>query len=287
LPLLLAFDTAARQGTFAAAAVELSVTPSAVSHRIRALERLIGETLFVRGGKRLQLTVSGASYLLQVRDALTQLARLSRPRLGDRRRERLRVVAPPTFARELLVPRLPRFMALYPDVALHVSLGVPFSEVKTGQTDVEVRFGDGRGAQAGKRLFAETVFPVASPASARQLAPRGMPPVARIAQATLLRSPRESWRGWFAAAGMEVSEPESGPSFHDLGLVLAAAAADLGIALARSVLARSWLAAGSLQRLSSVEVASPNAYYVHAEAPERPLARAFVDWLCSEAWESA
>lgn len=284
LHLLLAFEACARHASFARAAAELNVTPSAVSHRIHDLEQNLGEALFVRRGRSVELTIAGARYLDDVRDALDRLSRLARPKLGDRRRERLRIVSTPTFARQLLAPRLPAFQAAHPAIDLELSLSIPFSEVKGADADVEIRLSDGRhGGAIVRKLFDETVFPVASAAFARGLAPRGTPAPAEIARSTLLRNPRDSWRAWFAVAGLDVAEPKTGPLFNDLGLLVEAAAQGQGVALARSVLARAWLDSRAVVRLSPIEAPSTLAYHVLA-APadaERPAVKAFVDWIGS------
>lgn len=282
LHLLLAFEACARHASFARAAAELNVTPSAVSHRIRDLEDNVGEALFVRRGRKVELTIAGGRYLDDVREALDRLSRLARPKLGDRARERVRIVSTPTFARQLLAPRIAAFCAAHPAVDTELSLSIPFSEVKAGDGDVEIRLCDPTSVGSGAtKLFDETVFPVASAAYARKLAPRGSVAVEDIATADLLRNPRESWRMWFAAAGLDVAEPKTGPLFNDLGLLVEAAAQGQGVALARSVLARAWLESRAVVRLSPIEAPSTLAYHV-VVAPadaKRPAVRAFVDWL--------
>jgi DNA-binding transcriptional LysR family regulator len=281
LHLLLAFEACARHASFARAAAELNVTPSAVSHRIRALEENVGEALFVRRARRVELTIAGSRYLDDVREALDRLARLARPKLGDRARERLRIVSTPTFARQLLMPRLGAFCEAHPGIDTELSLSIPFSEVKAGAGDVEIRLCDGASAAGAVKLFDETVFPVASVAYARRLAPRAALAVEDIARAVLLRNPRDAWRTWFSAAGLEIAEPRTGPLFNDLGLLVEAAAQGQGVALARSVLARAWLESRAVIRLSSIEAASPLAYHlvVAAADAKRPAVRAFVEWL--------
>ena len=143
LHLLIAFEAGARHASFARAAEELSVTPSAVSHRIKNLEALWGEDLFVRTGTTLRLTAAGTRYLRSVQDALKSLHELARPEFS-KQRARLRVAIPPTFGRQHLVPRLPEFQALYPHIDLELHLAIPFLDVKAEDTDVEIRYGTGR-----------------------------------------------------------------------------------------------------------------------------------------------
>ena len=94
LHLLIAFESAARLGSFARAAEELSVTPSAVSHRIKNLEELWGEDLFVRSNAALRLTAAGTRYQRNVQDALKSLNELARPeynKLRTRLRDRFKL----------------------------------------------------------------------------------------------------------------------------------------------------------------------------------------------------
>lgn len=282
---LTAFEAVARHRSFAQAAAELHITPSAVSHRIKDLEKELGEALFIRRSRRIDLTIVGERYLADVRAALEPLARLARPRLGERKAEKLRVVAPPTFARQLLLPAFARYCAAHPHIEPELSLSIPFSEVKASDADVEIRFGDGKyGELKTIKLFDETVFPVASPAYAQQLRQRGKISARQIAGTVLLRNPRESWRAWFKAAGLDMAEPVSGPLFNDLGLLIEAAAQGQGVALARSRLSQAWLATNAVVRLSTIEVKSPNAYYIVTTAKDarRDSIRGFVDWLAKE-----
>ena len=104
LTALRAFEAAARNMSFQAAAAELDVTPTAMSHQIRALEAELGVTLFARDGKRVRLTEVGARYAMQVRDALMALADATRQiRAGDRER-RLVVTMLSSFAARWVTP---------------------------------------------------------------------------------------------------------------------------------------------------------------------------------------
>lgn len=102
---LTAFEAAARLSGFTQAAEELCITPSAVSHRIRQLETFIGEPLFERTGTGVRLNRSGRQYQQVVGEALGQLTRLTTRQATEQ--AHLRVGAPPTFARNLLIPALP------------------------------------------------------------------------------------------------------------------------------------------------------------------------------------
>ncbi|WP_298831623.1 LysR substrate-binding domain-containing protein [uncultured Piscinibacter sp.] len=280
---LRAFEAAARLGSFERAAEELHVTASAVGKRIAALEDLLGTPLFSRGPKALALTATGKEYLAQVGAALGLLAAVPLHRRTAQRIERLRISAPPTFARQILVPALERFTAVHPHVELEVVLSIPYLDAAATEADVEVRHGD-PAAHSGMPLLDERVLPLASPALLQRLPPLAEPRDLR--QAPLLRTPLEPWAPWFASAGLAWDEPAQGTKLVDLGLTLEAAVSGQGIALARPSLARHWLAGGALVPVSSVSAPPAFRYYLLPHAEQGPAAD-FAVWLRGECDEAA
>lgn len=274
---LAAFEAAARRGGFAQAAEELCVTPSAISHRIRQLESLLGMMLFERIPGGVRLTTAGRLYLENVREAFDRLATAGRA--SDGRRERLRVSVPPTFARQLLMARLPEYLRLYPEVELEVHLSIPLQDVTAEAADVEVRWGGGDypGCVVA-RLFDDEVVPLAAPgyASLHQLHHP-----ADLANAALLRSPLLPWKPWFLAAGLAWTEPERGTVFNDLGMLFEVAASGLGVAIGTTRLSAAWVESGRLRPLFGIAAPTPFTYYVvHAPSQgRRTVVADFVEWL--------
>lgn len=280
---LRAFEAAARLGSFERAADELNVTASAVGKRIAALEDLLGTPLFSRGAKALALTATGKEYLAQVGAALGLLAAVPLHRRTAQRIERLRISAPPTFARQILVPALERFTAARPEVELEVVLSIPYLDAAATDADVEVRHGN-PAAHGGEPLLDDRVVPVAAPALLQRLPPLREP--RDLQQAPLLRTPLEPWAPWFAAAGLDWGEPAQGMKLVDLGLTLEAAVSGQGVALARPSLARHWLASGALQPLFGIDAAPAWRYYLLPHAAHGPAA-AFAAWLRTECEDAA
>lgn len=280
---LRAFEAAARLGSFERAADELNVTASAVGKRIAALEDLLGTPLFTRGAKALALTATGKEYLTQVGAALGLLAAVPLHRRAAQRIERLRISAPPTFARQILVPALERFTASHPEVELEVVLSIPYLDAAATEADVEVRHGN-PAVHGGQALLDEQVVPLAAPALLQRLPALHAP--ADLQHAPLLRTPLEPWAPWFNAAGLDWSEPAQGMKLVDLGLTLEAAVSGQGVALARPSLARHWLASGALQPLFRIGAAPAFRYYLLPHAAHGPAA-AFAAWLRAECAEAA
>lgn len=284
---LRAFEAAARLGSFERAADELHVTASAVGKRIGVLEELVGAPLFTRGARTLVLTEAGRDYLAPARHVLELLRAMPQHRRGAPARERLRVCVPPTFARQVLMPGLAGFTAAQPAVELELLLSLPQLDVAATDADVEVRFGSAGAAAAGQPLLRERVLPLAAPALCAALGPRPEP--AALARLPLLRSPLDPWTPWFRAAGLPWPEPEAGPRLADLGLVLEAAIAGQGVALARPSLARAALASGALRAPWALAAEPEHRYYLLPHAADGPAA-AFAGWLrgaCAEAAHEA
>lgn len=273
---LLAFEAAARLGTFERAADALCITASAVAKRVATVEQLLGSALFVRTGKALQPTATGKEYLAQVAPILAQLAALPLHQRQVQQLQRLRLCAPPTFARQVLVPALDGFTRLHPAVELEVLLSVPYADSPPPpEADLTVRHGvpDGQ----AEVLMHDRLLPLAAPALLDRLGPLRKP--ADLAAAPLLRTPIEPWAPWFSAAGLGWPEPTQGPRLLDLGLTLEAAAAGQGVALARPSLARAWLASGALVPLFALS-AVPSTQYLAQLAPSASAAaQACLRWL--------
>jgi LysR family transcriptional regulator, glycine cleavage system transcriptional activator len=278
---LSAFEAAARHGSFAIAADELCITPSALSHRIRLLEEFVGERLFVRDGRSLALSEFGQRYLEVVRAALLALADFPMPHRNAVAQPRIKITVPPTFARYLLMPRLADFTCRHPDIAVEIFLSVPLYDLSLSESDIEVRFGAGKYPNmVTQKLFDEPAFAVASPHYLERAGPLATP--ADLQRAVLLRSALEPWQPWFEAAGLDWPEPVRGLRLDDLGLLLEAVRHGHGVGLTRRHFARELLDRGDIVQLFDVELATPpHAYYVVYEKPgsERPEVAACIDWL--------
>ena len=278
---LSAFEAAARHGSFALAAEELCITPSALSHRIRLLEEFVGERLFLRDGRNVGLSEFGRRYLDVVRQALRTLTDFPMPRRAASAQQRVKITVPPTFARYLLVPHLASFTRLHPEIAVEIYLSVPLYDLALAESDVDVRFGPGKYPNLQcQKLFSEPTFAVASPDYLRQIGPISAP--ADLANATLIRSALEPWQPWFEAAGLDWPEPSTGVRVDDLGLLLEMVKHGHGVGLTREHFARDMIAAGEVVRLFDIQMASPpHAYYVvyEKQVSERPEVMALLQWM--------
>lgn len=271
---LRALEAAARLGSFERAADELAVTASAIGKRVATVEELLGTPLLMRNAKALALTPAGVEYLERVRPALDLLLALPQHQRAQQRSERLRVVAPPTFARQILVPHLEDFAQDQAGIELEIVLSIPYLDVQTLDADVEVRHGIA--ADASSVLMHDVVLPLAAPSLLARGAALRTP--ADLRAHALLRTPIEPWAPWFRAAGLDWPEPTGGARLVDLGLTLEAAVQGQGIALARPSLARRWIEGGNLVAPFAL-TAEPARQYHLAALSDAPIARDFAAWL--------
>ena len=274
---LLTFEALARLRSVTQAADELHVTPSAVSHRVRQLEQVLGLRLFGRAD--FSLTTEGNEYLSHVREGLAILERVPGQSSAAGKRK-LRVAVTPTFSRSILMPRLRAFIEAYPEIDLTLQVSIPLLDVVAEDADLMVRFGTGRYADVEHVcLMTDEVTPLAAPSYVREHGP--FDTLETLQSAKLIKSPLEPWRTWFLAHGLDAVEPAEGSSFNDIGLLCDAAAQGLGIALVRLKLGQPWIDSGALVRLSPRNVPSPHAHYLcwRTGVMERWECAAFVDWL--------
>lgn len=138
-----AFEASARHLSFATAALELHLSPSAISQRVRVLEKHLGTPLFERRPRSLRLTEAGQAYLPAVRDLFEDLAAATSGLFGDTDRARLTVRVQASYASTWLAPRLPAFHASFPHVALRMVTAIWADALPPSEIDLEIRQGNG------------------------------------------------------------------------------------------------------------------------------------------------
>lgn len=252
LTALRAFEAAARLSSFTRAARELHVTPAAISHQIRGLEKYLGVVLFRRTTRQLQLTEVGWLAAEHFRAGFERLAQgVGQLRAGDGSGS-LTLSVTTAFATRWLVPRLGRFLRRCPGVNLTLRAGTQPVDFDHDDIDVAIRIGRTGGAGAvAVPVFGESVAPLASPAFIRQHGLRRLPDLARVPwlhDDSMRRVARPAgWSEWIAATRVRSLLVRDGLHFDDGHLVLQAAADGRGVALGRLAYALDDLEAGRLR----------------------------------------
>ena len=292
LPLssLRAFEAAARTGSFRAAAEDLHLTPSAVSHAVRGLEETLGVALFARDGRSVRLTSAGETLVRHVERGFGEL-QLGMGSISRRGPQMLRLHCAPSLAAQWLLPRLRRLLADVPGLEVRIAAGTDYTRFLGDDFDADIIYGapapDFYGPPEHHGMVVlplgpEVVTPLCAPALASEITtPRS------LLTKTLIESDnkRIRWPAWFAANGMV--PPESrGPRFDRSFLSISAAADGLGVALESTRLAERELASGRLVRPlqnACEDVVYTGHWLVFPRAKRESRAiRLFVEWLSAE-----
>lgn len=288
LPALQIFEAAARHESFSRAAQELSLTQSAVSRQIAGLEARLGVGLFQRIKKRVVLTSHGRHYAGQIRRTLDRIERDTLELMAQRGvGQILEIAVVPTFASQWLIPRLPQFKSIQPDVTVNLSIRTEPFLFSDSSFDAALYFGDAvwPGTQ-GQLLFREgQVLPVCSPSL---LAEAGPLSPARLAELPLLHlSTRpDAWRDWFVLHGLGHDvRAVRGARYELFSMLASAALAGLGVALIPRIMLGDELSSGRLRVALDQPLTSTSGYYLVApdETAQDPAFVALAQWLVSVA----
>ena len=304
LPVLRAFEAAARHLSFKRAAEELHVTPAAVSQQIKALEDYLGVPLFRRLTRALELTEYAVAMLPKVREGFDCLAAA----IDSTRHQEsgsLTITAPPSFATHWLVPRLPRFAGAHPEIVLRLSSSrdsvdrrgetALFDEAlidpRTDASTIAIRYGTGSyPGYCVDRILSTRYVVVCAPAllagDRRVRGPHDLADQVLIHDETIDDDERPSlWQEWLQTAGVSEIDAGRGPRYSNAVLAVEAALAGQGFTLVPDILVAADIAAGRLVKPFDIALPSPYAYFmVTAEAVARRAAvAAFRRWLLDEA----
>ena len=305
---LRAFESAARHLSFRKAAEELHVTPAAVSHQIKILEDQLGVQLFRRLTRAVELTEAGSSFLPKLSEAFGVMAQAVNKVRAHEKTGALSVNVPPSFAAKWLMPRLHRFVTAYPDIDIRIiasmrlvdtrqqdtSYGYPDEHDRTGDFDIDIRFGSGKYPRYRvDKLFSVSFTPLCSPRLLEGLRPLKKPADLRYHlllhdELPDIREGWPNWALWLKAAGVEDIDASRGPHFNHPILGLEAAVDEMGVALGVKELAAYDLAAGRLVAPFDLVLAIDSAYYlvVSEASADRPKVKVFREWLLKEALDS-
>jgi LysR family transcriptional regulator, glycine cleavage system transcriptional activator len=278
------FRVAARLQNLRATAETLHLTHSAVSQQIKLLEEQLGLQLFDRRGRSLVLNAAGLALQAAVEPALDRLAQgaLAAQAAAGGAAHQVRLTVLPSFAQRWLLPRLARLHEQHPDIALDVHASQQVVDVARDGFHAALRVGAGpwRGLHA-ERLIDSPLIAVAAPQRAARL-PLG--DHGAIAAEPLLGA-TDQWQRFLALCGCALSG-KTVADFNDAGLMLQAAEQDMGIALARELLAADALRSGRLVRVSPqalTDSGSATYWFVHPpELAEWPPLVALRQWLFEE-----
>ena len=290
-----AFEAAARNENFTAAAAELGMTQAAVSYQVKALEERVGAALFVRERGRVRLTPLGARLLPTLSQAFDAMESAFASYEAEDE-SLLTVSTTTTFGNTWLAWRLGGFQMQHADLAVRLTTGNEVVDLRAGDADVAIRAGRGdwEGLES-HRLF-ETVFtPMTSAeclAETEAKLGRRLQP-ADIADQQLINPGDEWWQQWFTDNGVSFDErvlKRPGVRLDNQANEGHAAMAGQGFALLTPLMWAGDVAAGRLTIPFPQLLSSRRWSYWLVFPPERrmvPKIKRFREWLLPEIARSA
>ena len=246
---------------------------------MKALEQQLGLALFVRRPRQISLTPAGRALaksvhtsIKEIEDTITELSRKNDPHI-------LRLTTYQSFAIHWLIPRLPGFSLKHPEIDVRINADDQILDMQTEGIDLAIRVGT---APAGaKILLPETFLPLYAPSVAA-----GKP--IKIADAVqhrlLVHLSAKLWDEWFQLNGLDIQHPEIATGYSHSGLLVQAAIAGGGIALAPPIIAADSVYSGRLQYICGKPLPTGFEYYVETAEKDPPeKVRLFTEWMATEA----
>jgi len=280
------FEAAARHKSFRKAADELNLTASAVSHGIQTLENWLGVELFHRTSRGLRLTQAGEIYAPFVNEALDGLAKATDRLPGRKATGTLSISSAPTFASKILLPRLEKFVAQFPDIRVTINTSPRLVDLTLDNFDIAIRLTSSKRPSANWTLLAaETLVPVCSADFKKKFS--GVSDADLLLRAPLIHLTvvADDWDHWFRASAMPAPPSiDAGLRVDNMHMAFDAAIRGLGVVLGRRPLVDGEIASGRLVALADRSIASGSSYWlVTAQTEfEKPEVKLFRRWLSSE-----
>ncbi|RLJ41115.1 LysR family glycine cleavage system transcriptional activator [Litoreibacter meonggei] len=275
---LRALVTLSRTGSITGTAEALSVTQSAISHKLKALEEQLGFPLIRREGRGVRLTERARHYVAEIGPALEILARASETQALS---GSLTLNVASGFAASWLATRIGSFLAKHPGVALRINTPRGYGDLGARRNDLYISFLlPDEVPAASTKLMDVGFFPVAAPSMVGGQMVHDATALTRFPMLHL--DNRQDWQRWISAAG-STNTPDAGVVFQDLQIMEMAAKAGQGVSLGDHLTSRAAMERGELMQVHPFELPSPRAYWlVHGHALPSESARAFEAWLLAE-----
>lgn len=285
-----AFEVAARHLSFQRAAEELDVTPTAISHQVRALEDYLGIPLFRRRPRPLALTEAGQFLYPLMRDQFDAIAEAIGRLQQKSSSTELTVSVINVFATKWLVPRLAEFQRTHPEIDLRLQTSDEVVNLQTRTVDLAIRYGKGTypGLMVCK-LMSDVFVPVCNPQSLKGKHPLKEP--GDLIHHPLLHfewmnygAEAPSWKNWLDLANVKQVDPNRGARFNDESLAIQAAISGQGLALCSSIHVADDVAMGFLVKPFEVTLDGFHYSAVYLQNhPKEHLILEFIDWLVQQA----
>jgi LysR family glycine cleavage system transcriptional activator len=264
------FCVAARYESFKAAAEELFITSSAVSQQVKSLEQELGQKLFERGTRELNLTDVGSALYDEVSPLVEQLDTILADFRKTGRRKSIRISVQPFFASEYFVPRLSEFTAMHPEIDIQVGTSDEASEKLPADADLSIRLFSG--PPAGTRsdlLFPLRTVPAGSRDFKKSLKVKGKRIVSDF-PIIVHESRPKAWIEWSNASGIEFPDDVKITRLDSMIAVVRAAEQGIGAALVPVPIANQWFQQRTIVKLFDQELVADLSYFLVSRDDRMP-----------------
>ena len=256
------FCVAARHERFRTAGEVLFITPSAVSHQVKNLEQELGQQLFERGSRELQLTDVGRSLFEEIDPLIEQLDTIAGSYRKGGRRSSIRISVQPFFASEFFVPRLSEFTAKHPDIDIQVGTSDESSEKHPSDADLSIRlFKTPPSNMRSHLLFPLRMVPAGSPDFKKAMKVRNRKILGEFPLIVHETRPK-AWSHWSKSSGIELPEDSKVTRLDSMIAVVRATEQGLGASMVPVPIAEQWFKQGSIVRLFKQELVADVSYYL-------------------------
>jgi LysR family transcriptional regulator, glycine cleavage system transcriptional activator len=280
-----AFVTAAKHASFTLAAAELGVTHGAISHQIKQLEQHFGMALFTRSVRQVTLTSQGQELFAGMVPALERIAATAEALTKAAPAKGLRINVRASFAARWLIPQLPNFMRLFPNILPQV-ITTDAAPERLGRDSFDViirRSNTGWPVDLEPQAFlSDSAYLVAGPSL---IARQPVHSFEDLRHHIFLHSQSrgDDWRNWLRFAGAEAIAPAGEMTFDHLDFALRAASDGLGLAIGPAVLVAADIKAGRLCQVFPDIIRPLQPYRIALSDPANVTAQTFMQWISSEA----
>ncbi len=290
------FEVAARHCSFSLAAEELSITPSAISHRINALESEIGILLFKRSHRKIELTSGGKRIYIAITSSLSTLNQEILEVKNNEISGELTIYSRPSFAQCWLVPRISDFQKQYPAISLNILTGNENINFHGHGIDVAIYFDEKKLSKLTcQDIMTETIVPVCSPEYAEEF--DLIDNIENLGKCTLLHdnqawgysSNTDEWELWASYFNVNSLDPVTNIGFDRSDLSVIAAVNNAGVAMGRESLINKHVEKGELIKpFTNKKLLCPQRYYI-ATLPNNKNSKIelFINWLTNKVQNEA
>ena len=284
LPAVRAFEAAARHGSFTAAGNELNLTQAAVSYQIKVLEERVGQPLFHRRARGVELTKVGRALAREFTLALDQIADSFAHARGIADGT-LAISVIPTMATNFLAERMGRFQIAHPTIAVRMEVSETVVDFRADGFDLSIRSGKGEWpGLVSHKLFDIEFTPLLSPNLAQSVG--GINEPGDLFKVQMLAGFDPWWERWCETAGLDSTKLPDTPkqAFGSQVVEATAAKAGQGVAMLTPAFFRNEILSGQLIQPFDLTCRDGSAYWLTYPHDYRnaPRIKTFKKWLDAE-----